>query len=173
MDSNFLINLEWTPNDFLSSESFDVDLTVFLLNNEGKVTSEHDFIFFNNLTNEDQSVTHSGDNIEQQDGKLKEEVKIKLDELAEDYQRVVFAVSINMDEKNINFGQISNAKLAVSDFNTKESVISYDLTEDFSFDTAIVMGEFEREEDEWTFKSLIQSFNNLEEISERFGLSVR
>ncbi|WP_339061755.1 TerD family protein [Tepidibacillus marianensis] len=172
MNSNYFIHLEWVPNDFLGPELFDLDLTVFLLNKEGKVAKEEDFIFYNHLSNENESVKHSGDNIEEQDGTMKEEVVIQLDELPEEVVRIAFAVAIHVHVKNLNFGQISEARLQVVHTPTEKPLITYDLTEDFSLDTAILMGEFEREAEGWKFKSLVQSFHSLKEISEGFGLKV-
>lgn len=172
MNYSFLIRLEWLPTDFLSSEAFDLDLTVFLLNSEGEVAKEQDFIFYNNLVNENEAVTHSGDNIEGKDGKLAEEVKIQLAKLTENITRIAFAVSLNLHEENISFGQISNAYLKVINLDTEELVIDYDLSEDFAFDIAIIVGEFERGENGWLFKSLIQSANSLEDISKSYGLKI-
>jgi hypothetical protein len=42
--------------------AFDLDGAVFLLNSSGKVRSDSDFIFYNNLKSADGSIVHSGDN---------------------------------------------------------------------------------------------------------------
>lgn len=167
------MHLEWSPNDFLGSDLFDVDLSVFLLNEEGKVEKEQDFIFYNNLSDSQEAVLHMGDNLEQQNGLMKEDVKIHLEDIEEQIKRVAGVVSINIEDKDINFGQIANAHLYVKNIMTNEIIVSYDLTEDFSFENSILMCEFEKDEEGWIFKSIIQSYNSLAEISESFGLNVK
>ncbi|EYI18878.1 tellurium resistance protein, partial [Salmonella enterica subsp. enterica serovar Heidelberg str. N15757] len=43
-------------------QDFDLDASAFLLAANGKVRGDSDFIFYNNLTSSDGSVTHTGDN---------------------------------------------------------------------------------------------------------------
>src|SRR5690348_8064324 len=53
------ICLGWDVGD---SENFDLDASLFMLNEKGRVNSEKDFIFYNNLKSSDGSVKHTGDN---------------------------------------------------------------------------------------------------------------
>lgn len=55
------IGLGWDTNVGTGAE-FDLDASVFLLDEKGKVKSDKDFMFYNNLTSVDGSVVHSGDN---------------------------------------------------------------------------------------------------------------
>lgn len=54
------------------------DASAFLLASNGKVRGDSDFIFYNNLTSSDGSVTHTGDNRTGEGDGDDESLKIKL-----------------------------------------------------------------------------------------------
>ena len=56
-----IIGLGWDPRAS-DGAAFDLDGSGFLLKSDGKVRSDSDFIFYNNLKSTDGSVAHSGDN---------------------------------------------------------------------------------------------------------------
>lgn len=57
------IGLGWDTNKYDGGQDFDLDSSVFLLGEDGKVTGPADFIFYNNTTGGNGSVVHSGDNL--------------------------------------------------------------------------------------------------------------
>ncbi len=58
-----LIGLGWDTNRYDGGKDFDLDASAFLLNADGKVRKDEDFIFYGNLKSSDGSVTHTGDNL--------------------------------------------------------------------------------------------------------------
>ena len=56
-----VIGLGWDPRA-TDGAAFDLDGSAFLLKADGKVRSDADFIFYNNLKSTDGSVVHAGDN---------------------------------------------------------------------------------------------------------------
>lgn len=60
--SKIVIGLGWDTNKYDGGSDFDLDASAFLLNVNGKAASDSDFIFYNNLTGGNNSVTHTGDN---------------------------------------------------------------------------------------------------------------
>ena len=60
--TRILVGLGWDVRATDGAE-FDLDASVFLLNTDGRVRSDSDFIFYNNLTSADGSVEHTGDNL--------------------------------------------------------------------------------------------------------------
>ena len=59
-------------------------------------------------------------------------------------------VTINEAEKRKqNFGQVQNAFIRVVNPENKEEVVRYDLTEDYSVETALIMAEIYRKDNEW------------------------
>ena len=60
--SKLLVGLGWDVNKYDGGFDFDLDVSVFLLDANGKVTSDADFVFYGNLKHASGSVEHRGDN---------------------------------------------------------------------------------------------------------------
>ena len=87
--------------------------------------------------------------------------------------RVVFTVTIHDAEaRNQNFGQVSNAFIRIVNDETHEEIVRYDLGEDFSIETALVVGEIYRHGNEWKFNAIGSGFQGgLASLITEFGLS--
>ena len=59
--SKVIVGLGWDTNRYDGAKDFDLDTSVFLLGDNGKVASDSDFIFYNNATGGNGSVVHTGD----------------------------------------------------------------------------------------------------------------
>ena len=138
---------------------FDLDASVFLLGENGKVRSHSDFVFFNNLKSADGSVEHLGDNLTGEGEGDDEQVKIQLDAVPADVTRIVFTVTIHEAEaRKQNFGQISNAFIRIVNQDGEKELARYDLSEDFSTETALVFGEVYRHNSDWKMKAIGQGY---------------
>lgn len=138
---------------------FDLDASVFLLGENGKVRSHSDFVFFNNLKSGDGSVEHLGDNLTGEGEGDDEQVKIQLDAVPADVTRIVFTVTIHEAEaRKQNFGQISNAFIRIVNQDGEKELARYDLSEDFSTETALVFGEVYRHNSDWKMKAIGQGY---------------
>ncbi len=168
------IGLGWDINQYDGGSDFDLDATAFLLNASNKVNSEEDVVFYNNLKHKSGSVVHAGDN-RTGDGEGDDEViDVDLSLVPSDYDKISFAVTINdAEERHQNFGQVSNAYIRVIDKNTSSELIRYDLGEDFSIETAIVVGELYRNNNEWKFNAIGSGFSGgLAALCNNFGINV-
>ena len=58
-----LIGLGWDTKKYDGGFDFDLDAAAFLLGENGKVQSDDDFIFYNNLVSRNDAVVHTGDNL--------------------------------------------------------------------------------------------------------------
>ena len=57
-------------------------------------------------------------------------------------EKIAFAITIHdAEERNQNFGQVSNSYVRIVNDANGEELIRYDLGEDFSIETAVVVGE--------------------------------
>ena len=72
-----LIGLGWDTNKYDGGFDFDLDAAAFLLGANGKVNSDDDFIFYNNLKHISGSVEHMGDNLTGEGEGDDEEIKIR------------------------------------------------------------------------------------------------
>lgn len=166
--------LGWDVNAFDSGTAFDLDAEVFLLGENGKVTSDADFIFYSNPTHPSGSVEHTGDNRDGAGEGDDETVRIDLSAVPASITKIVFTVTIyDAAVRNQNFGQVQNAFIRIYDPNTSEELLRYDLTEDFSIETALVIGEIYRHNGEWKFNAVGAGYQGgLEALCRSYGVNV-
>ncbi len=153
---------------------FDLDASVFVVGENGKVRSDSDFIFYNNPKTSDGSVEHLGDNRTGEGEGDDEQVKIALDSVPADVKRLVFAVTIHeADARKQSFGQVQNASIRVVNQDGDKEITRYDLSEDFSTETALIFGEVYRNKDEWKFKAVGQGFaGGLGALAREHGVNI-
>lgn len=169
-----IVGLGWDTNKYDGGHSFDLDTAAFLTNESGKVSSDADFIFYNNLKDTSNSVEHLGDNLTGEGEGDDEQIKIVLGTLPANVSKISFTVTIHEAvERSQNFGQISNAYIRIMSEETKEELIRYDLSEDFSIETAVVVGELYRHGAEWKFAAIGAGFQGgLAALCNNFGINV-
>ena len=154
-----LIGLGWDTNKYDGGSAFDLDAAAFLLNSAGKVNSDGDFVFYGNLKHASASVEHLGDNLTGAGEGDDEEIIIDLSKVPADVEKIDFTVTIyEAEERKQNFGQVENAFIRVINKATGEELIRYDLGEDFSIETAVVIGELYRNKGEWKFNAIGSGF---------------
>jgi tellurium resistance protein TerD len=152
---------------------FDLDASVFLLAESGKVRSDADFVFYNNKRSADGSVEHLGDNTTGVGDGDDESVSVTLTGVPADVSRVAFCVTIHdADARRQNFGMVSKAYIRVLDAANGSEIARYDLSEDASVETAMVFGELYRAGAEWKFKAIGQGFaGGLGPLARNFGVN--
>ena len=157
--SKLVVGLGWDVNVFDSGFAFDLDAAAFLVGSNGKCPTENEFVFYGNLKHPSGSVTHTGDNrIGDADGD-DEQILVDLSKVPENVQRIAFTATIyEAEERNQNFGQVSNAYIHIQDQVTGTELIRYDLGEDFSIETAIVVGEIYKHNGAWKFNAIGSGF---------------
>ncbi|MDP4181384.1 MAG: TerD family protein [Bacillota bacterium] len=172
--SKVVIGLGWDTNKYDGGSEFDLDTAAFLLNDSGKVKSDNDFIFYNNLSDSSGAVTHLGDNLTGAGDGDDEQIKIDLSKIPADVSKIDFTVTIHeAEQRRQNFGQISNAFIRIFKDDTKEELIRYDLGEDFSIETAVVVGELYRNNGEWKFSAVGSGFQGgLAALCRNFGINI-
>lgn len=169
-----VVGLGWDTNKYDGGNDFDLDSSVFLLGENGKVSTDSDFVFYNNTTGGNGAVVHTGDNRTGAGDGDDEQVKINLPAIPANIQRVAFTITIHEAEKrNQNFGQVANAYARIFNEETGEELIRYDLGEDFSIETALVVGELYRHNGEWKFSAIGSGYQGgLAALATDFGLQV-
>jgi len=167
-----LVGLGWDTKKYDGGHDFDLDAAAFLLDASGKAASEQDFVFFNNLQGGGGSVVHLGDNLTGEGEGDDEQIQINLDGVPANIEKIDFTVTIHdADTRGQNFGQVSNAFIRIVNDETGEELIRYDLSEDFSIETAVVVGELYRHSGEWRFNAIGSGFSGgLEALCNNFGL---
>jgi len=145
---------------------------VFLLNASGKAGSEKDFIFYNNLKSTNGAVEHTGDNLTGEGDGDDEQVKVNLATVPAEVDKISFCITIHeATERGQNFGQVTNAFVRIVNEDTGAELIRYDLGEDFSIETAVVVGELYRHGGEWKFNAVGSGYRDgLSGLVKDFGL---
>ncbi len=169
-----LIGLGWDVKRYDGGFDFDLDAAAFLLGANGKVTSDEDFVFYNNLKHASGAVEHLGDNLTGAGEGDDEEIKIDLEKVPANIEKIDFTVTIyDADKRNQTFGQVENAYIRVVDDVTGEELIRYDLGEDFSVETAVVVGEIYRHNGEWKFNAIGSGWSGgLAALGKNYGVNV-
>ena len=171
---HIVVGLGWDTNKYDGGFDFDLDSAAFLLDENGKVNADTDFIFYNNLKHSSGAVEHLGDNLTGEGNGDDEQVKVDLSLVPQNISKIAFTVTIHeASERRQNFGQVSNSYVRVIDEDTNQELLNYELGEDFSIETAIVVCEIYRHNGEWKFNALGSGFEGgLEALCKNFGVNI-
>lgn len=169
---NVLVGLGWDARS-TDGQDFDLDASAFLLAQNGKVRGDADFIFYNNLSSVDGSVTHTGDNRTGEGDGDDESLILKLDAIPADVDKVIFVVTIHdAPVRQQSFGQVSGAFIRLVNNDDQTEIARYDLSEDASTETAMLFGELYRHGAEWKFRAVGQGYaGGLASVCSQYGIS--
>lgn len=155
------VGLGWDVNASDAGDQFDLDVSVFMLGENGKIPSEKFFVFYNNLESQDGAVMSSGDSRTGKGGGDDETIRIDLEKVESSIQEIVFIVTIFQAEaRRQNFGQVRNSFIRIYDEETQTEITRYELEEDFSRETALEVGRLSKVGNEWQFKAVGQGYNS-------------
>ena len=164
----FDAGLGWDTAD--TGADFDLDVSVFANKEDGKVLNEKYFVFYNNLKSPCEGIIHTGDNLTGEGEGDDEVVKFDMSKIPADVNEMVIAVDIyQAKQRNQNFGQVENAFCRV--LADGEESIRYDLSEDFSTETALVMGRIYRHNGAWKFSAEGKAFPAMSDIRAKYGVN--
>src|SRR5579875_1439156 len=171
-----IVGLGWNPRT-TDGAQFDLDASVLLLGENGKVRNQSDFVFYNNLTGDNGAVQHQGDNRTGEGEGDDEQIHVALSQVSPDVQRIVVVASIDQaDARGQNFGQVADAYIRIFDAddpNNTTKGVRFDLGEDASTETALIFGELYRHGGEWKFRAIGQGYaGGLANVITQFGLQV-
>ena len=171
---NIMVGLGWDVNAFDSGADFDLDAAAFMVGENGKCPTEREFIFYGNLEHNSGAVKHMGDNLTGGGDGDDEQIEVDLTIIPANVSRVVFTVTIyDAELRRQNFGQVSNAFIRIVDTATGSELIRYDLGEDFSIETAVVVGELYRHNGEWKVNAIGSGFQGgLAALCGHYGIEV-
>ncbi|AOZ88398.1 chemical-damaging agent resistance protein C [Bacillus xiamenensis] len=169
-----MIGLGWDTNKYSGGAEFDLDASAFLVDANNRCQQDTDFIFYNNLQHPSGSVTHTGDNRTGEGDGDDEQILVDFSKIPANIDRIGITVTIHDAEtRNQNFGQVSNAFVRVVNEEGGEELIRFDLGEDFSIETAVVVCELYRHGSDWKFNAIGSGFSGgLAALCQNYGLEV-
>jgi tellurium resistance protein TerD len=152
------VGLGWDARS-TTGAPFDLDASALICGAGGRILGDDWFVFYNQLTSPDGSVTHTGDNLTGEGDGDDESIVVDLSQVPAQCERIVFPVSIHdADLRGQSFGQVSNAFIRVVDEADGRELARYDLSEDASTETAMIFGELYRYRGEWKFRAVGQGY---------------
>lgn len=168
-----LVGLGWDAKS-TDAAPFDLDASVFMLAENGRVRRDDDFIFYNNLCSSCGSIEHTGDNRTGAGEGDDEALRVDLERVPVDVKSLAVCVTIDQAQaRRQNFGQVSAAFMRIVDLSKDMEIARFDLSEDYSTDTSMIFGEVYRHNGEWKFKAVGQGLaGGLENLCARFGVAV-
>lgn len=168
-----LLGLGWDARS-TDGVDFDLDASVFMVTDNGRVRSDQDFIFYGQLRSSCGSIEHTGDNRTGAGDGDDEALKIKLDQVPPAITRLVVGVTIHEAQaRKQNFGMVRGAFIHLVNIETNAEITRFDLSEDYSTETAMVFGEVYRHGGEWKFKAVGQGYaGGLHALATQHGVNV-
>lgn len=160
----------WNPRR-TPGVDFDLDVMSFLRGKGGKCRKNEDMVYYNHLAHESGAVVLGGDNRTGEGEGDDETMNVNLDALPPDVDSIAVAITIYLaDERGQNFGQVDNAYIRiVNPEKNGEELLRYDLTEDFSTETAVVVGNIYRYNGGWKFAALADGKPSVSALKAEFG----
>ena len=160
--SKIIVGLGWDEvqqqRSFFAPKPQDIDCDAFaLLLVDGKLASSQDIVYYGSLKHNSGSVVHMGDNLTGAGDGDDEQIVIELNSVQAQYDRIVLAVNIYQAyERRQHFGMIQNAFIRLVDARNNNEMCIYNLTENYSNQTAMLFGEVYRYNGEWKFNAVGQ-----------------
>ena len=139
---------------------------------DGKCMNESGFIFYGNK--EGAGIMHTGDNLTGDGDGDDEQIIVDLNNVPADVQKIAFTVTIyDADKRAQNFGMVENSFIRIFDSASGTELLRYDLGEDYSIETAVVVGELYRHNGEWKFNAVGSGFQGgLAALCANYGINV-
>lgn len=174
-----LVGLGWDTNRYAGGADFDLDASAFMLGAGDKVTCDEDFIFYNQLHGRNDAVVHQGDNLTGEGDGDDEQIIINFAKIPDNIQKIAITVTIHdAVARNQNFGQVSNAYVRLAKLTDEfdevgEQVLRFDLEEEFSIETSLVVCEIYKKNGEWKFNAVAGGVQGgLEVLCHQYGVNI-
>ncbi|WML47784.1 TerD family protein [Neobacillus sp. PS3-34] len=155
-----------------STPNVDCDASVIMLGENDKLQNNKDVVYFGNLKSADGSIQHSGDNLTGAGDGDDEQVHVDLGRVPSHVHKLVFVVNIyDSVKRKQHFGMIRNAFIRIVNPSNQQTLLHYNLTDDYSGKTCLVAGELYRHGTEWKFAAVGNGTNaaSLGEVVKSFS----
>ena len=157
----------------VSHGSIDCDATAFLLRNDKLDSSSKtaDEVSYRSGSAQNNCVKHSGDNLTGAGDGDDETIKVDLNKVPEDVNKIVFVVNIyQAKQRGQDFGMIENAFIRVYNREDNKELCKFNLTDDYKGKTALICGEIYRYNGEWKFNAIGEGTEDksIQEMRERY-----
>lgn len=157
---------------FFTSD-FDLDASVLCLNEQDKLTSNSNIIYFQNLRHPSSAIIHRGDNLTGKGAGDDEQIIINLPMIPSDIHKLLFVVNIyDAVSRKQDFAQVSNAFVRLVNLSNNQEIARYTLSgSNYQNKTGMIMAEIARVNDDWEVSAKGEgiSVRSLEQIAKLYG----
>lgn len=151
------VGLYWDINRYEGAD-FDLDAMAFMTNDRDKCPDETFFVFYSNKTAP--GVEHSGDERTGSAEGDDETIIVDLTKVPAKISKIYFCVNIfEAVKRRQNFGMVENSGIHIYDLETGTDLLRFDLGEEFSNESAVVVGNLYRHNGDWKFNAIGSGFN--------------
>lgn len=160
-ETKIKIALGWKERNVQTNSSgFDLDLSAFLLNDQGRVLSDGHFIYYNQLTSPCKNVEHYGDDKSGNDLDDSEIIRIDLRSLDSTISTIAICVTIHQAKLyKQNFGMVSDAYLKIIDEKTNEEKVYCDISKDLANGSASILALISWKKNGWSFSAIQEVYD--------------
>ncbi|MEO6886312.1 MAG: TerD family protein [Jatrophihabitantaceae bacterium] len=142
----------------------DVDSSALLLQADGRVSSDADFVFYNQPQHSSGAVRYAGKTAGPQ---ATDSIEADVSRIPAGVDRIVLAASADGG----SFGQVPNLQLTLTDLTSGAAIAQFPMTA--TNETAFVGGELYRRGDGWKFRAIGQGYaSGLAALATEYGISV-
>lgn len=157
-----IASLSWSSN----TGDGDADVSVLLLDGNGKVRTDADFFYYNNPAAADGSVQLLGKT--PTDSGSEDRISLDLTAVPTDVERLVVAASRYGGSR---FGELDDLRMTVAD-RTGEVLLGFSIA-DAGVESAFIFGELYRRGTEWKYRAIGQGYETgLAGLATDFGIDV-
>jgi stress response protein SCP2 len=146
---------------FSTTQDFDLDASVIGINEQGKLTTIDDVVYFKNTLHPSGSIVHHGDNLTGAGEGDDEQITVDLNRIPAAIARLVFIVNIyDCVGRKQNFGQVKNAFVRLVNATNNREIARYNLSgQDYANVTSMIMAEVYRHNGEWKMAAIGDGLN--------------
>ena len=141
-------------------QPIDCDASVILCGANGKIIStnvKECCVFFGNLRHYSGAITHMGDNLTGAGAGDDEQIMVNLSMIPANIEKMVFVVNIyDARVRNQHFGMIRNAFIRLVDMDSRTEICRFNLSENYTGMTGLVVGEIYKRNGAWKFNAIGQ-----------------
>jgi stress response protein SCP2 len=153
----------------LRPKDIDCDASVILCGEDGRIVSNdvnQCCVYFGNLRHASGAIVHAGDNLTGGGEGDDEQITVDLSLIPPEIARLVFVVNIyDAGARRQHFGMIRNAFIRLVDLAGNNEICRFNLTEDYTGMTGLVVGEIYRRNGEWKFNAIGQGVAEASRLS--------
>lgn len=156
---NISAGLGWDPAN-VNGYSVDLDISLFMLGENGKLVSDDYFIFYNNPASPDGSTVYAGDSRAGEGDGDDEVINLDLSTIDERVAFLYFSVTIDQsEERGHHFGHVQNSYINIRNAADNSVLCQFKLTDDFTSEDSVVFASISRNGGEWNVEALGQAFS--------------